>query len=89
MTSPYSDELAFILDLCDEIDPFTLSRFESREFSIETKADLSPVTEVDRETEEKIRALKAGVRGFDFQYRFIAWRMICQQIHLAEIPVKA
>jgi hypothetical protein len=40
-------------------------------------------------TEEKIRALKAGVRGFDFQYRFIAWRMICQQIHLAEIPVKA
>lgn len=56
MTSQYSEELSFALDLCDEIDPYTLSSFEKREFSVMTKADLSPVTEIDHETERRIRA---------------------------------
>ena len=33
----------------------TLKRFKDRDFSVMTKDDMSPVTEVDRETEIKIR----------------------------------
>mgnify|MGYP000875730096 CR=1 FL=1 len=51
----YSKEFNFINDLCDEIDKFTLKRFKDRDFSVMTKDDMSPVTEVDRETETKIR----------------------------------
>ncbi len=49
-------ELNFALELCDEIDKYTLSSFEDREFSVMTKADLTPVTEIDQETERRIRA---------------------------------
>jgi histidinol-phosphatase len=55
MTTNFSDELKFALELCDEIDQYTLSSFEKREFSVMTKADLSPVTEIDQETEKRIR----------------------------------
>lgn len=53
--NPYKKEYDFINELCDEIDQFTLKRFKDRDFSVMTKADMSPVTEVDRETETKIR----------------------------------
>ncbi|MBP9114932.1 MAG: histidinol-phosphatase [Acidimicrobiia bacterium] len=51
----YQKEFDFISQLCDEIDKFTLKRFKDRDFSVMTKDDMSPVTEVDRETEIKIR----------------------------------
>lgn len=53
--SDLEKELQFVLNLCDEIDQYTLSSFEKREFSVMTKADLSPVTEIDQETERRIR----------------------------------
>ncbi len=53
--NPYQKEFDFINNLCDEIDQFTLKRFKDRDFSVMTKDDMSPVTEVDRETEMKIR----------------------------------
>lgn len=56
MTMNFSKELKFALELCDEIDQYTLSSFEKREFNVMTKADLSPVTEIDQETERRIRA---------------------------------
>lgn len=55
MTTNFLKELQFALELCDEIDQYTLSSFEKREFSVMTKADLSPVTEIDQETERRIR----------------------------------
>ncbi len=55
MTSDYSQELNFVRELCDEIDQYTLSSFEKREFNVMTKADLTPVTEIDQETERRIR----------------------------------
>jgi histidinol-phosphatase len=55
MTS-YEEELTFALNLCDDIDRYTLESFEKREFSVTTKADCTPVTEIDQETERRIRA---------------------------------
>lgn len=52
----FSEELRFALELCDEIDKYTLSSFDKREFNVMTKADLSPVTEIDQETERRIRS---------------------------------
>ena len=57
MENQYLTELQFALDLCEEIDKYTLSSFESRQFDVMTKADLSPVTEIDREAETRIRKL--------------------------------
>lgn len=55
MNSDFSKELDFALELCDQIDKFTLSSFEDREFNVTLKADLSPVTEIDQEAEKRIR----------------------------------
>jgi len=55
MDTDFSKELDFALSLCDGIDEYTLESFESREFDVMTKADLSPVTEIDQETETRIR----------------------------------
>ena len=55
MDTDFSKELNFALALCDEIDEYTNTSFDSREFDVMTKADLSPVTEIDQETERRIR----------------------------------
>lgn len=51
----FDHELTFLQSLCDDIDQYTLSSFEKREFSVTTKADCTPVTEIDQETERRIR----------------------------------
>ncbi len=56
MSHSFLEELTFARELCDEIDQYTLSSFDKREFNVMTKADLSPVTEIDQETERRIRA---------------------------------
>lgn len=68
----YSHELDFLQSLCDEIDQYTLSSFEKREFSVTTKADCTPVTEIDQETERRIRTAleenfpQDGIEGEEF-----------------------
>jgi histidinol-phosphatase len=49
-------ELAFALELADEADKISLSRFRAHDLVVETKPDLSPVTEADRAVEQAIRA---------------------------------
>ena len=45
----------------DAAEAITLPRFRARDFSVETKADLTPVTEADREAESSIkRVLRAS-----------------------------
>lgn len=72
MTINYEKELQFELELCDDIDKFSLSSFEKREFSVMTKADMTPVTEIDQETEKRIReAIESvfptdGIEGEEF-----------------------
>jgi histidinol-phosphatase len=48
-------DLAFALELADLADGMTLPAFRSADFAVETKSDLTPVTEVDRAVEQAIR----------------------------------
>jgi histidinol-phosphatase len=48
-------DLAFALDLADTADALTLERFRAQDLRVETKADLTPVTDADRATERLLR----------------------------------
>jgi len=48
-------DLALALELCDVADAMTLRRFRARDLVIETKPDLTPVSDADREVEQVLR----------------------------------
>ncbi|SRR6266540_4062012 len=48
-------EFAFALELADLADSLSLPRFRARDLRIETKADLTPVTDADRTVERALR----------------------------------
>jgi len=56
-------DLRFAHELADAADAITLDRFRALDLHVETKPDLTPVTEADRAAEEAIRALVAGRPG--------------------------
>jgi len=49
-------DLALALELADLADAITLPRFRATDLVVETKPDLTPVTEVDRAVEERLRS---------------------------------
>ncbi|MBZ4498419.1 histidinol-phosphatase [Dermacoccus sp. Tok2021] len=53
--SPYHDDLRLAHVLADSVEEITMGRFGAPDLSIETKPDLTPVTEADREAERVIR----------------------------------
>ncbi len=55
-------DLAFAHRLADAADAVTLGRFRALDLRVETKADLTPVSEADRAAEEAIRELVARER---------------------------
>jgi histidinol-phosphatase len=57
-----SPDLVLALELADAADAITLSRFRATDLRIETKPDLTPVTEADRAVEEELRRLLAEQR---------------------------
>ena len=59
------DDLALALELADLADSITLGRYQADDLLIETKPDLTPVTEADRAVEQAIRARLAQVRPDD------------------------
>jgi histidinol-phosphatase len=65
-------DLAFALELADQADRMTLERFQADDLVVETKPDLSPVTEADRAVEQALRKRIAeerpghGVVGEEF-----------------------
>ena len=65
-------DLEFAHFLADAADAITLAHFRSVDLHVETKPDLTPVSEADRATEEALRALVAasgrgeGVLGEEF-----------------------
>lgn len=65
-------DLAFAFTLADAADAVTSARFRASDLRVETKPDLSPVSEGDRAAEEAIRSLVAasgrgeGVLGEEF-----------------------
>jgi histidinol-phosphatase len=55
-----SDELAFAFRLADAADALTSARFGALDLHVETKPDLTPVSEADRAAEEAIRSIVAA-----------------------------
>ena len=49
------DDLALALELADVADAITLARFRAEDLVVETKPDLTPVTEADRAVEQALR----------------------------------
>ena len=60
-----ADELALALELADIADAMTLSRYRAEDLVVETKPDLTPVTEADRGVEEAIRERLAAIHPDD------------------------
>lgn len=60
-----SPDLALALELADAADAIALGRFRASDLVVETKPDLTPVTEADRAVEEVIRARLAAERPGD------------------------
>src|SRR6516165_7285419 len=55
-------DLRFAHELADAADAITLDRFRALDLRVETKPDLTPVTEADKAAEETIRDLVARLR---------------------------
>ena len=58
-------DLTLALELADAADRITLRRFRARDLVVETKPDLTPVTEADRAVETMMRAELASARPDD------------------------
>jgi histidinol-phosphatase len=56
-------DLEFALSLADDADALTMRRYRMLDLVVETKADLTPVTEADRAVEQALRARIASERG--------------------------
>jgi histidinol-phosphatase len=57
-----SPDLAFALSLADDADAIALPRFRAADLHVETKPDLTPVSETDRAVETALRARLAQER---------------------------
>jgi histidinol-phosphatase len=60
-----ADDLAFALSLADLADSLSLPRFRASDLRVETKADLTPVTDADRAVERALRERIAAERDGD------------------------
>lgn len=59
------DDLTLALELCGMADAITLGRFRAVDLRVETKPDMTPVSEADRAVETALRARLASVRPGD------------------------
>ena len=60
-----SDDIALALELADVADSIALGRFRAEDLRVDTKPDLTPVTEADRAVEQAIRERLASARPGD------------------------
>jgi histidinol-phosphatase len=63
--APAADDLALALALADAADEVTMRRFLALDLVVETKPDLTPVSDADREVEQVLRGRLASVRPDD------------------------
>jgi histidinol-phosphatase len=59
----YGQALTLALEVADEADRITLSRFRAHDLHVTTKPDLTPVSEADHAVERAIRARLEGLPG--------------------------
>src|SRR5207302_1509116 len=55
-------DLALALELADEADVITMARFGAGDLVVDTKADLTPVSDADRAVEDALRRRRAAAR---------------------------
>ena len=60
-----ADDLTLALDIADMADELTLPRFGAMDLLIDTKPDLTPVTDVDRSVESAVREVLSQQRPAD------------------------
>ena len=63
--SSVADDITLALQLADKADALTMERFGALDLKIETKPDLTPVTDADRGAEEALRAMLTASRPDD------------------------
>jgi len=61
----YDDDLRLAHVICDQVDALTMSRFKALDLAVESKPDLSPVTDADRSAEELVRSQLKRTRPRD------------------------
>jgi len=59
------DDLALALELADAADAVSMARFQAADLDVETKPDLTPVTDADRAVERTLRELLDRARADD------------------------
>lgn len=65
MTSRYSDDLSLAHVLADTADSISTARFRALDLSVESKPDLTPVSDADTAVEQALRATLARTRPRD------------------------
>jgi histidinol-phosphatase len=63
--STVADDITLALHLADQADALTMERFGAMDLHVETKPDLTPVTDADRGAEEMLRSTLAQHRPDD------------------------
>lgn len=61
----YDDDLRLAHVMADQVDSVTMSRFKALDLRVETKPDLTPVSDADRTAEEVIRTQLSRARSRD------------------------
>ncbi len=64
-TGPYAEDLELALALADAADELTVGRFRAADLVVETKPDLTPVSDADRAVEEMVRRRLGTARPDD------------------------
>ena len=49
------EDLGLLLEIADQVDRYTLQHFSQRDYQVYEKADLTPVSDIDRGAEQMIR----------------------------------
>ena len=61
----WREDLDLAHAIADQVDPVTRAHFERQDFEVQTKPDLTPVTDADRQAERMIRESLSRARGRD------------------------
>ena len=61
----YDDDLRLAHVVADTVDSLTMSRFKAQDLQVETKPDLTPVTDADRAAEDLVRSQLGRARPRD------------------------
>ena len=64
-STPFADDLALAHRLADLADAITMQRFNARDLVVETKPDLTPVSDADKAVERMVREVVAAERPGD------------------------